>query len=57
MIAVATLDEVIAILEEANRIEERCDFSDLLKDQCAHCKGHVADWELEPKRPEVYDGA
>ena len=25
----------------------RCDYSDLYKDQCAHCKGHTLDLEAE----------
>lgn len=33
--------------------EERCeDYSWLYLSQCAHCLGHVADWESEPKRGE-----
>jgi hypothetical protein len=35
-------------------IEDRCDYSDLFPSQCAHCQGHVADWEITPK-VEVYD--
>lgn len=36
-------------------IVERCDFSDLYQDQCAHCLGIVADWEIKPK-VTVYEG-
>lgn len=33
---------------------ERCDHTDLLIAQCAHCQGHVPDWEIKPK-PVIYD--
>lgn len=28
---------------------ERCDYSWLYENECAHCQGHVADWEITPK--------
>lgn len=52
--AIARLVEEIASEEEP--IEGRCDFSYLLPSQCAHCNGHVADWEMKRKE-SVYDGA
>lgn len=34
--------------------EERCEYSWLFESQCAHCLGHVADWE-EVRKPRVYE--
>ena len=35
-------------------IEERCWYSELFPSQCAHCLGHVPDWEDAPK-VTIYD--
>lgn len=35
-------------------IEDRCDYSDLFVSQCAHCLGHVPDWE-EKKKAVIYE--
>ena len=32
----------------------RCDYSDLLKNHCAHCLGHEADFDI-PKKELVYE--
>jgi hypothetical protein len=34
--------------------EVRCDYSWLWESQCAHCLGHVADWEEPRRKPKVY---
>lgn len=43
---------LVAVDDNLNEFTERCDYSWLWPNQCAHCLGHVPDWETEPKRGE-----
>lgn len=54
VVTFAQVIEMLAGLPVAGTPRERCDYSWLWPEECAHCLGHEPDWE-EPRRVVVYE--